>query len=174
MQGAGFDDLVQLPAQAHELFVNGTTVRFNLRLAGATDKAQTTTLTFKVGPGADQPRTLIVQCCHLDLQDTLAGRSTVAENLEDETGAIQQFDVPRLFKVALLHRCDGSVDQNKVNFSLFKDGLELLDFTGAEQHARAHGAQGHDIRPFDIQMRQGMRQCDGFGQGGLCNAAVIV
>jgi len=84
------------------------------------------------------------------------------------TGTIQQFNVPRLFKVALLHRRE-AVDKTRFNFSLFKDVLELGRFyREPNQHAPALTVRrGTNIRPFDIQMRQGMRQVPRFRQGGL-------
>ena len=127
-----------------------------------------------MGPGTDQTRALVVQRGHLDLQHPFAGGGAIAENLEDQTGTVKQFDAPCFFKVALLDRRHWSIDQHQFNLGLFKDKPKLLDLARAEQHARADGAQGHNIGPFHVQMRQGTGQGDGFRQGGLRDAAVIV
>ena len=67
VQFAGFDHLVQLAAQAVELFVNGAAVGLDLGFTGAADKSQTAPLPFQVGPGADKAGALIGQSGHFHL-----------------------------------------------------------------------------------------------------------
>ena len=97
MQLAGFHDLVELPAQTHQLFVDGAAVRLDLRLAGTADETKPAPLPFQVGPGPHQPCALVGQCRHLDLQHTFAGGGAIREDLQDQTGAVQQLDPPFLF-----------------------------------------------------------------------------
>ena len=132
MQCAGFNHFIKLTAQAHQLVINGTTVRFNLRLTWSTNKAQATTLTFKVGPSTHKTCTLIGECRHFDLQHALTGGRTFAKYFKDQTGAVQDLHAPLFFKVALLNRRNFTIDQNKVDFCLFKHVMKLFDLTRAK------------------------------------------
>ncbi len=137
VQLAGLDDLVQLPAQPHQLVVDGPPVGLDLGLAGAADEAEPAALALKVGPGAHQPGALVAERRHLDLQHALAGAGAVAEDLEDQPGAVEDLDLPGLFEIALLHRRDRPVDQHQLDLVLREDLGQLLDLARAEQHAPA-------------------------------------
>ena len=52
---------------------------------------------------------------HFDLQHTFVGLCAVAENLEDQPRPVEEFDIPRLFQIALLDRADVAVDQTQVD-----------------------------------------------------------
>ena len=79
VQFAGFHHLVQLALDADHLIVDGAAVGFDLRLAGAADKAKAAALAFKVGPGAHKPRALVGQRRQFDLQHAFAGAGAVGE-----------------------------------------------------------------------------------------------
>ncbi len=80
MQFPRFYHLVQLPAQPHQLFVNGTPVRFDLGFAGSTHKAKPAPLTFQMGPRPHKTGSLITQRRHFNLQNALTGPGPVTEN----------------------------------------------------------------------------------------------
>ena len=61
-------------------------------------------LAFQVRPGADQPALLVAQMRKLDLEATLAGLCATAEDLENQSGAVQHLGVPGPLEVALLDR----------------------------------------------------------------------
>ena len=154
--------------------INRAAVCLDLGLAGAADKAQSATLPLQVGPGAHKAGALIVQGCHFDLQHALAGGSAVAENLEDQAGAVQQFDPPCLFKVALLHGRDGTVHQHQLDLFCLEPRAQLFDLAFAEQHARVHLGQRHGQMAHHFKMPQRMGQRHGFGQRQVGAAPVAV
>mmetsp|Transcript_7026 Transcript_7026/g.11375 ORF Transcript_7026/g.11375 Transcript_7026/m.11375 type:complete len:371 (-) Transcript_7026:652-1764(-) len=174
VQRPGFDHFLKLTPQADELRVNGAAVGLNLRLARAADKSQTTPLPFQVGPGAHQPRALVAECRHLDLQHTLTCGGAVAENLKNKAGPVEQFDLPRLFQIPLLHGRYGAIDQHKFNISRGNACAQFLDLATAKEHASADLRQGHNLFADDFQLGQGMGQRHGFGQRECGRAPVLV
>ena len=155
MQFAGFHNFGQLPAQAHQLFVNRATVGLDLSFAGATDKAQPTPLAFKVGPSPYKPRALIAQCRHFDLQHAFAGACAIREDFQNQTGSVQKLDLPGLFQIALLNRRDRAIDKHKLDVIGFERGFQLFDFARSKQHAGLDLRQANDIGPDHLEIRQG-------------------
>ena len=147
--------------QSDKLVVDRAPVGLELGLAGAADEAKPAALPFKVGPGPNQPRALIGQRRHLDLQHALARRRTVREDLEDQPGAVEDLDLPGLFQIALLHRRHRSVDQHKLDLVLLDPGAQFLDLAGAEQVPRMRLGQPHDLGALDLDPRQRLGQRHG-------------
>ena len=79
-------------------------VGLDLRLAGAAEEAEAAALALKVGPGADQPALLIDEMGELDLQAPFPRPRARAEDLENQSGAVEHLGVPRGLQIALLHR----------------------------------------------------------------------
>ena len=161
---AGFDHFFKLFTQAAHLIINGTAVRFDLCLAGTTNKAQTTPLALKVGPSADQTGTLIGQMRHLNLQNTLTSARPVAENLKDKTRAIKQFHAPCFFEVTLLNGRNGTVDQDQLNVIVFEHDAQFFDFTFTKKHARMNFGKRDNCPAFHIKVRQSFAQSNCFSQ----------
>ena len=164
MQFACLYDTIQLLLQADDLIVNRPSIAFDLGFAGASDKTETAALTFQMGPGADKAGALIAECGQFNLQNTFAGPGAVGKDFKDQTGPVKQLDVPFLLQIALLHRPDGAVNQNKVDLQVLEPALQFLDLARAEQRAGLHFCQPHHFGAQYIHPGQGCGQCDGLGQ----------
>ena len=89
------DAVLQLAAVAFELGFARTTHEADAARAA---------LALKVGPGADQPALLIVEMRQFDLQHAFARRRPLAEDLEDQPGAVEHLGAGFLLEIALLDR----------------------------------------------------------------------
>ena len=104
-----------------------------------------------------------------DLQRTFLGAGTLAENLQDQAGTVDDLAVPGAFKVALLHRGQGRIDDDEVDFLFLQRPADHLDLAFAHQRRGAALAQrmhgGMDDRDAD---RGG--EADRLGQAGFGRA----
>ena len=110
----------QLLADGVDALVDQAPVGLDLRLAGAAEEAEAAALALQMGPGAHQPALLVGEVRQLDLQPALAGARALAEDLQDQAGAVEHLAVPGLLEVALLHRAHGMIDDGE-------PGLVLAD-----------------------------------------------
>jgi hypothetical protein len=96
-----------------------------LRLAGAAEKAEAAALSLQVGPGAHQPALLVGEMRQLHLQTPLAGGGALAEDLQDQAGAVEHLAAPGLLQVALLHRAQGVIDDGQRDVALADQRRQL-------------------------------------------------
>ncbi len=89
-----------------------------------------------MGPAADQPTRLIIEMRQFDLQAPLGGCRTLAKDLEDQTGAIDDLGFERLFEIALLDRAEARVEHDEPR--LFHPNLcrKHFDLAAADQRGR--------------------------------------
>src|SRR5690606_4731657 len=137
VQTAGPGDLAELALEALDALVERPAVGLDLGLPGAADKTEAASLALEVGPGAHEPGLLVTEVRELDLEHAFAGAGALAEDLEDEAGAVEQLGLPGALEVALLHRRHRAVDYHEADLVLGDVGAELLDLAGPEQGAGA-------------------------------------
>jgi hypothetical protein len=77
----------------------------------------------------------------LDLEPPFRGRRALAEDLEDQPGAVDHLGPDFFFKVLLLHRRERGVDDQQPRLLLLRKRRHLLDLALAEQGRRPDRAQ---------------------------------
>ena len=88
----------------------------------------------------------------LDLQAPFPRPRPLAEDLEDEPGAVEHLCAPRGFKVALLYRRQRMVDDDEFRILGADQTLELGDLAGAEQGRRPRARQRHKAARPDVEI----------------------
>ena len=104
LQGAPALDGLQILLDTDDALADQAAIGFDLGLAGAAEKAKSAALPLKMGPRSNQARALIFQVGELHLQRALGCAGPLAENLEDQPGAVDDLAAEGLFKIALLRR----------------------------------------------------------------------
>ena len=79
-------------------------VGLDLGLARAAEEAEAAALALEVGPAAHQPPRLIIEMGELDLQPPFRGRRPLAEDFEDQPGAVDHLGLGRRLQILLLDR----------------------------------------------------------------------
>ena len=113
MQSACLADMFQLLANDIDAVADDAAVGLDLGLAGSAEKAEAAALAFKVRPGPVQPALLLDEVGELDLQAPFPCARALAENLENESGAVQHLDLPHRLEIALLDGCQRVVDDDE-------------------------------------------------------------
>ena len=65
--------------------------------------------------------------------NTFAGGRTIRKDFKDQTRSIKDLNLPFLFQIALLHGCDGSVDQDQFNLMIVEQRFQLFQLTFSKQ-----------------------------------------
>ena len=149
MQCACLAHLFEFAAQAAHALPDHPAVGLNLGLAGPAEEAKATTLTLKVGPTANKATLLVVEMREFDLQTALGSRRALAEDLEDQSRAVDHLALERFLKIALLDRAERAIDDDELALILLAPGRDVLHLSGPEQRVRLHLAGGQDLRMCD-------------------------
>jgi hypothetical protein len=104
VQPASAPNLFKLPANPHEPLVDQPPVRLDLGFTRPTQEAEAATLTFKVSPRPNEPRSLLLQMREFDLERPLLRRRAFTKNIQDQASAVDDLAAPGTFQIALLHR----------------------------------------------------------------------
>ncbi len=119
MQRARALDAVELALQPCDALADQPAVDFELALAGAAQKAEAAALAFEMGPRPHQPRALVGERRQLDLQPAFMGARALAEDFEDQPGAVDDLGLPASLEIALLHRRQCAVDHDEPDRVVF-------------------------------------------------------
>ena len=136
MEGPGSRDLLELLPELRHAVADQPAVGLDLGLAGAAEEAEAAALALEVGPGPDQPARLIVEMGELDLKPALGGRGALAEDLEDQPGAVDHLGLGAVLEILLLDRRDRAVDDQQLGVALAKRVADPLDLPRPEQGRR--------------------------------------
>jgi len=152
-------DLFELAFQFCHPVADQPAVGLDLGLAGTAEEAEAAALALEVGPGPDQASRLIVEVGEFDLEAALRGRRPLAENLEDQAGAVDHLGLGAVLQIFLLDRRDSAVDDEQFRFGLTQRVGNPVDLPGPEQ--------GRRPRLADAEMESILdRDADRFGQAG--------
>jgi hypothetical protein len=91
----------------------------------------------------------------LDLQGAFAGCGTLAENVQDQPGAVDHLAIPGALKVPLLHGRQLSVDYRDPDITVGDRGALRPRLPLAEQRRWATGAERDDRGMDDHQSDRG-------------------
>jgi len=110
MEPPSAPNLFKFLANPHEALVDQTSVGLDLGFTRATQEAEAATLAFKVSPGPNQPRSLILQMREFDLERPLLRRRAFTKDIQDQASAVDHLAAPGAFQIALLDRRQGGID----------------------------------------------------------------
>ena len=113
-------------------------VGLDLGFARSTQESEAAALPLEVGPAPDQAARLIVEMRELDLQSAFGGRRPLAEDLEDQTGAVDHLRADLLLQILLLDRGQRRIDNEQTGSLLFRRFGDLLDLPFAKQRRGPH------------------------------------
>ena len=162
-------DLVELGFKARDALLDQAPVGFDLGFARAPQEAEAAALTLEMGPGPHQAALLIGEMGELDLQRALAGARAGAEDLKDQSGAIEHLGVPGLLEIALLHRRERAIHHRQTGFDALYQAGNLGDLAGADERRRSYRGNRHDAGVEHVEI-DGAGETDGFIELGRSGA----
>ena len=144
MQPARLAHLLEFAAQLAHPGADHAAVGLDLRFARTAEKPETAALTFEVRPAPHEPALLVIEMRQFDLKPPLGRRGALAENLQDQPGAVDDLALELFFEVTLLDRGQRAVDDDEIRLFLLAGGRDPLDLAFAEQRAGPNGAYRND------------------------------
>ena len=141
IDGARAAHALEVALDPHDALADQAAVDLDLRFAGAAQEAEAAALAFQVGPRPHQAAALVVEGGQFDLQPAFMRAGAGAEDLQDQSGAVDDLGLPGLLEVALLHGRQLVVDDDEADALLLHRGLQALDDALADQRGRGQPAQ---------------------------------
>ena len=86
----------------------------------------------------------------LDLKPSLGGRGALAEDFEDEAGAVDDLGLGDVLDILLLDRGQRRVDDQQMGIDLGGERLDLVELALSEQAGRARGANAEALAPDNV------------------------
>ncbi len=173
MQPARTPHLLQVALEAHDALADQAPVGLDLGLAGSAQEAEAAALPLEMGPRPHQSAALILQMRELDLQGALPGGRPLAEDVEDQSGAVDHLAVQRALQVALLHRAQPAVDDRDRHLLGAQRVVQRIHLPAAEQGRGTTAAQRQDRAPHHHQADR-RRQAHRLLEPRLRGAGVVV
>ncbi len=163
MQRARAFHLLELFANIVDALADDAAVGLDLSFAGTAEKAEAATLPLQMRPRANQAALLIGEMGELDLQAPFPRPRAPTEDLEDQSGTVEHFRAPGGFQIALLHRRELVIDDDKFGLLGADQSGKLLDLAGAEQCRRLRFLHRDDAAGANVEI-DGGGETDGFGE----------
>ena len=156
---------LQLATDLHDSPADDATVRLELCLTRPA-RADATAEPLQVRPLPDQSGQQIRELGQLDLQLALAGARALGEDVQDESGAVDDLDPEGFRDIALLDRRERVVGDEDVGAALARHLRDLVHLAASEVEARRGGGAllGH---PLDHLRAGGAGEAFQLGQGLL-------
>ena len=126
-------DQLEVALNLVDTLANFPAIDLELAFALAAAHADAALLPRQVSPEPRQPRQQMVQLRQLHLQLALARAGALGEDVENQRGAIEDFALENLFKVAALGRAEFLVEHHRVHLGLFALLRELARLAGADE-----------------------------------------
>ena len=100
------------------------------------------------------------------LQRAFRRAGALAKDFQNQPGAIDHLGLQQFFKIALLHRGNGAIDDDHFGLHRCNQAGQTLDLAAAQQARDLHVAQLHHFGMDNIE-RDGARQTLRLGQLGF-------
>jgi hypothetical protein len=142
---------IELTFQPGDPLADQPAVDFKLAFTRPTEEPEPAPLAFEMRPRPHEARPLVGERRELDLQPALMGARPRAEDLEDQTRAIDDLRLPTPLEVTLLHRAERRIDDDEPDL-IFADQLaEGFKGAAAQQAARARTGDARELGADDVQ-----------------------
>src|SRR5512139_815550 len=152
MQFACTFNPLELRLDARDALFDHAAVGLDLGFARTAKKSKPAALALEVRPRTDQPAFLIGEMRQLDLQRPFPRTRASAENFKDQTGAVDNFGVPGLFKIALLNWRDGTIHHDDGSRQTFRHAGDFINLAFADVGCRPNLAKRDKPRLHDGQV----------------------
>ena len=157
---------LELATDLRDAFVNEPAVGLDLGLAGTAQETETATLPLEMGPGAHETRSLPGEMRKFDLQRPFLCAGPFTENLENETGAVDDLRPPGPLEIALLHRGEGRVDDHQIRPQCGNLVGDLRDLAAPQEGRGVAVGERHESA-LEHRHIDRMRKAGGLREAGL-------
>src|SRR5262249_31108394 len=144
--------VLEVALDLEKAVVDEAAVDLELGFTRAAEKAETAALALQVGPGSNQPASLITKRGKFYLELAFGGAGPRPEDLQDEAGAIDDLAAPFLLQVTLLHWSKRIIDDGEADLLGLDQFRIALNRPLAEQRRWSKPLQRGDFRMRDVEV----------------------